>query len=72
MDKLVELLFETIKKENVHPAYKRSALIRAGQIAHAYAVDTQIDEKLCAEVFGPTIPEHAQESLPQQFLRRGV
>ena len=56
MDKLVDILFEAINRENVHPADKRAALIRAGQIAQAYVVDTQINTELLTEVFGP-MPE---------------
>jgi hypothetical protein len=50
----VEVLFDAIRNENVHPCDRRAALIRAGHVAQAYVEDTQLDAKLLADVFGAT------------------
>ena len=62
MDEWFKLIVEAVKQKNAHPDERRSAIVRAGQIALAYA---GCSDDVLAEVFGSnsSVPlrEHAQE-----------
>ncbi len=62
-DALVEKLFEAIRSEDVTVTEKVKALVRAGQIAHAYVGESQaLLESVFGDSFQNDIRAHNQAS----------